>query len=130
MESKQDFIKRIVEDTTPEGHKLVIQTNYLACEQCGMRTLKNSAREKIKQLHQSPCWHGKWEAPTAWTGNPTHELQRRGNKVWCQICKACAIPKGSQRAASRQLQRPCEKATQQLQLPLCFQAKRATEQLI
>ena len=103
---------------------------FFVCGRCGMRTLKNAAREKIEQLHSSPCWHGKWMAPATGTGNPTHELQRRGNKVWCQTCKACAIAKNGTWIPSEQLKKPCGQAIQQLQLPQCFQARKRSEKNI
>ena len=130
IESKQNFIQRLIDNPEPQGHELQFQTNYLVCTKCGMRTLRNSAREKIEQLHQSQCWSGKWEPPATWTGNPTHQMQRRGNKIWCEICKACAIPSAKDWKASKQLQRPCAKADERRQLPLVFQAKRAAEHLI
>ena len=49
-ETKQAFIQRLIDNPAPNGHELQIQTNYLVCTKCGMRTLRNSAREKIEQL--------------------------------------------------------------------------------
>ena len=116
MESKQAFIQRLIDHSEPSGHGFKIQTNYLVCNKCGVRTLKNSARDKIKQLCQSPCWSGKWDIPPTWTGNPTRVMLRRRNKIWCQVCKACALPKGGDWQASKQLQKPCSKAEKQHEL--------------
>ena len=80
-ESKQAYIQKLIDNPAPDGHELQIQTNYLVCNKCGLRTLRNSAREKIEQLHQTRCWSGPWEPPVTWTGNPSHKLHRRGNKV-------------------------------------------------
>ena len=89
METKQATY-RLVEHQEG-GHQLRIQNIYLVCEQCGMRTLRNSAREKIQQLHQSACWNGKWELPRQRAGHPTHEMWRRANCVQRKQCHACAI---------------------------------------
>lgn len=124
METKQAYIQRIVTEHPADGHKLGIQTNYLVCEKCGMRTLRNSVREKIQQLHESPCWNGAWELPNQWAGHPTHEIWRRANRAYCSKCHACAVAKGGHWHPSKQLQRICTK-NQQTQLPLCFRAKTA-----
>ena len=52
-ESKQAFIQRLIDHPEPQGHQLQNQTNYLVCSKCGMRTLRNSSREKIEQLYSS-----------------------------------------------------------------------------
>ena len=46
LETKQAFIKRILEHREPDGHELTIQNHYLVCGKCGLRTLRNSAGER------------------------------------------------------------------------------------
>lgn len=119
MESKQDFIDRLVSEERPDGHRLSVQTNYMVC-QCGMRVLKNSAREKIQQLQQTTCWDGLWVPLKTWTGNPSHNMWRRGSKVHCKVCGGHAISRAGGWEASRHLQRPCTTREGQTQLRLRF----------
>ena len=126
-ETKQAYIQRLIDQPHAQGHHLQVQTNYLVCGKCGLRTLKNSARAKIEQLNNSPCWNGRWEAPATWTGHPTHLLQRRGNRVWCEVCGAHALSSDGTWKPSKQLNKPCKKAECQQQLPLTFKVK-TTEQ--
>ena len=121
---KQDYIARILAETTAEGHLLQLQANYIVCQKCGVRVLKNAAREKIQHLHESACWYGPWTPSPQWTGNPSHILWRKGRKVYCQHCKSYAVNRQEGWQASRQLQRPCTADTaKQTQLPICFRAR-------
>ena len=122
METKEEYINRILQEQHEEGHLLHQQANYIVCQKCGMRTLRNAAREKIQQMHQSTCWYGPWTPDVQWQGSPTHRMWRRGQKIYCQSCNGHAINHEKGWKASRQLQRVCA-AGQQTQLPLCFRAK-------
>lgn len=125
METKQAYIQRIVTEHPADGHKLGIQTNYLVCEKCGMRTLRNSVREKIQQLHESPCWNGAWELPNQWAGHPTHEIWRRANRAYCSVCGGQRGPLASKQAAAEDLHQKPANATAPL---LQGQNGRATRQ--
>ena len=92
-DSKQAHIKGIVAERPVEGHLLQLQANYIVCQK--VRVLKNSAREKIAQLHKSECWYGQWTPPSQWVGNPSHIMWRKGQKIYCQTCKAYAVNKGT-----------------------------------
>ena len=39
-ESKQAYIQKLIDNPAPDGHELQIQTNYLVCNKCGLRTLR------------------------------------------------------------------------------------------
>ena len=123
METKQEYINRILQEHTEEGHLLQQQANYIVCQKCGVRALRNAAREKIQQMHQSTCWYGPWTPDVQWQGSPTHNLWRRGQKIYCQSCKGHAIIQEHGWKASKQLQKPCAAGQQTTQLPLCFRAK-------
>ena len=124
-ETKQDFIQRLIDNPLDNGHQLQFHTNYLVCNKCGVRVLRNAARDKIEQLHKSTCWSGTWDTPSGWIGHPTHQMHRRGNKVWCNLCKAHANPAGDTWKASHKLVRPCDDGKGSRQLPLTFRAKTA-----
>ena len=129
VESKQDYITRILAEHPVDGHLFSLQANYIVCQKCSARVLKNSAREKIQQLHEGPCWYGPWQPHPRWTGSPTHNLWRKGNKVYCQHCNGHALQKGEEWQASRPLQRPCSRSVnRQTTLPLVFRPKRPSEE--
>lgn len=128
LESKQDYIARILAERNVEGHLLQLQANYIVCQKCGVRALRNAARQKIQSLHESACWYGPWTPGQHWHGSPAHILWRRGHKVYCQTCKSHSIYKDEAWRASRQLQKPCTAdAKKHTQLPLRFRAKGPSE---
>ena len=60
--------------------------NYLVCNLTGLRTLKNSARDKLQALAQQECWNQQWMPKADWQGHPTHMMWRKGGKVFCKTC--------------------------------------------
>ena len=125
--SKTEFLANMVNGRLPfmGEHTFHIHTNYVVCTKCHGRQLKHSSKEKLEALAMTKCWHGEWTPEGQWNGHHTHQMWRTGRKIFCQRCKANALVKGEQIAASKALRSKCEKITQQQQLPSCFRAKKA-----
>ena len=91
QESKQDYITRILAENSVDGHLFTLQANYIVCQKCSARVLRNSAREKIQQLHEGPCWYGPWQPHPRWTGSPPH-TPCGGKETKCTASTATATP--------------------------------------
>ena len=76
VESKQDYITRILAEHPVDGHLFSLQANYIVCQKCSARVLKNPAREKIQQLHDGPCWYGPWQPHPRWTQPYPHHVEK------------------------------------------------------
>lgn len=125
-QTKAALLQQIVQGALPNmaPHIFAIQTNYISCEKCNIKLLKNSAREKLLEMTTKPCWDEQWSPTEGWKGHASHVMWRKGGKLWCTSCGAHAA-KGF--AASKGLQRPCSHQTGQATLPACFRPKVGTE---
>ena len=123
---KATLLQRMLTGTCAgvSDHTFSMQKHYIVCGRCNQRLLKNSAKEKLQELAAAPCWDCEWPIPAAWAGHATHQMWRKGNKVFCKRCTAHVAMKEGQPQASKQLQKSCAQG-HTTQLPLCFRPKDA-----
>ena len=119
--SKASFVNSLLEGTMAGmgSHLFQLQTNYVVCGKCSIRQLKNSSKEKLAAMATERCWDEAWCPVDGWTGYSTHQMWRKGKRLFCQKCKAQALPQAAGFSASKALRKTCG-AEQGHQLPLCF----------
>lgn len=90
--SKAELLTSLVNGTMPSmgQHEFQIHTNYVVCQKCGIRHLKNSSRDKLVAMASNKCWDEQWQPEGQWTGRGAcsgqgGKLQRQQTtqaKVW------------------------------------------------
>ena len=105
-------------------HSFSLQKHYIVCGRCNQRLLRNSAKEKLQDLATAPCWDSEWPIPAVWAGHATHQMWRKGGKIFCRRCKAHVMQKDGRPQASKHLTKACTQG-HTTQLPLCFRPKDA-----
>ena len=127
-ETKSQMIQQILDGTLPEagGHLFKQQGSYLVCQHCGTRTLRNTAKEKIKAMAVEPCINQAWQPDQTWGGHATHRMWRKAKGLRCQACRAQAMWQKDKWVPSKTLKAPCGEKADTTQLPLLFKAKTAS----
>ena len=127
-ETKSQMIQQILDGTLPEagGHLFKQQGSYLVCQLCGTRTLRNTAKEKIKAMAVEPCINQAWQPDQPCGGHATHRMWRKAKGLRCQACRAQAMWQKDKWVPSKTLKAPCGEKADTTQLPLLFKAKTAS----
>lgn len=85
-------------------------------------------QDKLKDMSSKPCWNEAWTPGPAWRGHGSHQLWRKGGKVWRKSCQAHAVVLAETVTASKALQKPCHSGDRQMKLPTCFPKSRSITQ--
>ena len=122
-QTKQEFLQQMIQGQIPNmaPHGFVEATNYISCDKCHVKLLKNPSKEKLLELAHKQCWNQHWSPEAGWKGHSSHKLWRRGGKLWCVACKAHALTTPFR--ASKALQNQCKSHELQTTLPVCFRQK-------
>ena len=127
-ESKATMVQQMLSGTLPEmaAHTFTLQTNYLVCSSCNLRALRNSAKDKLPLIASQPCWNQAWQPDASWQGHSTHDLWRRGGRVFCCKCQAHGVAQGGETwKPSRAITKRCGGEGGQQRLPDIFKAETA-----
>ena len=108
-ETKSQMIQQILDGTLPDegGHFFKQQGSCLVCQHCGTRTLRNTAKEKIRAMAIEKCINQEWHPDRSWGGHASHRMWRKAKGLRCQACKAQATWQPDKWMPSKTLKAPC-----------------------